>query len=249
MAAMGEMLGAIAHQWRQPLNALGLIVQNLKDAYAYGELDRQYLERTVQKSMAQIQHMSKTIDDFRNFFHPDREKTVFDTMQAVGDVLTLFAAQLAANDITCRLTCHTHDKTYTNLSDIEVCPDKLVRGFRNEFEHVMLNLINNARDAILQARSSGAAGQAGISFDFYNRDGMIVISVGDNGGGVDPAVMERIFEPYFTTKDPAKGTGLGLYMSKVIIEDHMNGKLSVRNDGRGAVFTIELPWVGKEVEH
>ena len=245
MAAMGEMLGAIAHQWRQPLNALGLIVQNLKDAYTYGELDRDYLERTVQKSMAQIQHMSKTIDDFRDFFQPDKEKIVFDTMQALGNVLSLFSAQLAANDISFRLTCHTHRRTFRNVADIAACADKTARGFRNEFEHVMLNLINNARDAILEKRGAGkAADQGSMHFDFFSGEGKIMIKASDNGGGIAPDVIGRVFEPYFTTKGPAKGTGLGLYMSKVIIEEHMGGKLFAENDAGGAVFTIELPQAG-----
>ena len=94
LAAMGEMLGAIAHQWRQPLNVVGLIVQRIEDAHAYGKLDKEYLEKMVEKAMAQILRMSKTIDDFRSFYKPDKEKTVFDAMRAVGDVLSLVSAQL-----------------------------------------------------------------------------------------------------------------------------------------------------------
>ena len=241
LAAMGEMLGAIAHQWRQPLNALGLIIQNLEDAHAYGELDGEYLERTVQKSMAQIQHMSITIDDFRNFFQPDKELSSFDAMRAIGDVLSLFSAQLAANDISYRLTCRTHGKVFENEAKIVPCPEKTVTGYRNEFEHVILNLINNAREAILEQRErSGRPVRGLLNFDFDARDGRIIILVSDNGGGIDPKVLGRIFEPYFTTKDPAKGTGLGLYMSKVIIEEHMGGRLAASSGEEGAVFTIEL---------
>jgi len=244
LAAMGEMLGAIAHQWRQPLNALGLIVQNLKDAHAYGELDREYIEQAVQKAMSQIRHMSKTIDDFRNFFMPDKERAVFDVMQAVGDVLSLLSAQLAANDIEYVLTCHTHGKTFKNQEDIVSCQEKSLSGFKNEFEHVILNLINNAKDAILDRREKDPEARAqrgSLSFDFYQGDGRVIIKVSDNGGGIPRDALNRIFEPYFTTKDPAKGTGLGLYMSKIIIEDHMQGALSAENHGQGAMFTIELP--------
>jgi len=240
LAAMGEMLGAIAHQWRQPLNALGLLVQNLKDAHSFGELDREYLERTVQKSMAQIQHMSATIDDFRNFFQPDKDKTSFDAMHAVGDVLALLSAQLAANDIGYRLTCRTHGRVFENEADIVPCPEKTITGSRNEFEHVILNLINNAREAILDRREQGSPGRGELSFDFSAENGRVIIRVEDNGGGIDPKILGRIFEPYFTTKDPTKGTGLGLYMSKVIIEDHMDGTIAAANGEKGAVFTITL---------
>jgi len=247
LAAMGEMLGAIAHQWRQPLNALGLIIQNLRDAHAYGELEPGYVEQAAQKSMAQIQRMSTTIDDFRNFFQPDKEKAAFDVMQAVGDVLALFSAQLTANDIGFRLICQTHGKTFDKVEDIVECADKRILGYRNEFEHVIMNLINNAREAIIERRAGGGAGRERgmISFVFKNVEARVRIEVSDNGGGIEQKILGRIFEPYFTTKDPARGTGLGLYMSKVIIEDHMQGKLAARNSGQGAVITIELPQTGE----
>ncbi len=242
LAAMGEMIGAIAHQWRQPLNALGLIVQNLKDAHAYGELDGQYLEQTVQKSMAQIRHMSDTIDDFRNFFLPDKEKTSFDAMHAVGNVLSLFSAQLTANNISYRLTCRTHGRVFENVAEIVPCPEKMVTGYRNEFEHVILNLVNNARDSILEKRERDNGPAEGfLSFDFSNRDGKVVLQVCDNGAGIDLRIVDRIFEPYFSTKTATKGTGMGLYMSKVIIEDHMGGTIVVAPGEQGAVFTVELP--------
>ena len=243
MAAMGEMLGAIAHQWRQPLNTLGLCVQNIGEVCAHGELDRPYIERTVRKSMGQIQHMSATIDDFRNFFLPDKERSRFDAMAAVGDVLTLLAAQLTSNGIGFRLTCRTHARSFEQLEDLEVCPEKTIDGFRNEFGHVILNLVINARDAITARREAApdeAPGRGLITFDFYSRDGAVVIEVGDNGTGIPEAIFPRIFEPYFTSKDAAKGTGIGLYMSKIIIEEHLKGSLGARNGPEGAVFTITL---------
>ncbi len=241
LAAIGETLGAIAHQWRQPLNALGLIIQNLKDAYAFGDLTKESIEQTVRNSMSQIQHMSKTIDDFRNFFQPDKERTSFGAIRAVGDVLELFSAQLRSNDIGCRITCQVHGITFKDPADIVQCEETMVLGFRNEFEHVILNLVNNARESILENRGRGHGPDQGVlSFDFHNQAGKIVIRISDNGGGIDRNSIDRIFEPYFTTKDAAKGTGLGLYMSKVIIEDHMKGTLVAANDEQGAVFTIVL---------
>ncbi len=250
LAAMGEMLGAIAHQWRQPLNVVGLIVQGMEDAYAQGKLDGAYLEQTVQKTMAQILRLSKTIDDFRNFYKPDKEKTTFDAMRAVGDVLSLLTAQLAADHIAYRLTCATPGRTFERERDIIPCPETAIEGYRNEFEHAVLNLVNNGRDAILEKRTRAgkdAFEQGHLSFDFAHAERTVVITVRDTGGGIPPAALERIFDPYFTTKDPAKGTGLGLYMAKVIIEDHMGGKLTAANGEAGAVFTIALPQPGQAV--
>ncbi len=216
----------------------------MQDAYEKGKLNAEYLDKSVQKAMAQIGHMSRTIDDFRNFFKPDKEKKVFDTMRAVGDVLSLLSAEISADMIACRLTCHTHGKNFTDQNDIITCAEKTMMGYQNEFEHVVLNLINNARDAIMAKRRSGNGEkpeQGLLSFDFYNTNGKIVIEVSDNGGGISPEVIDRIFEPYFTTKDASKGTGMGLYMSKVIVEEHLNGTLTAKNSERGATFTMTLP--------
>ncbi len=252
LAAMGEMIGAIAHQWRQPLNVVALIVQHMEDAHARGTMDADQMSKMAEKAMTQIQRMSKTIDDFRNFFKPDKEKTSFDAMRAVGDVLSLLSAQLKADNIAYKLTCHVHGKTFENETDVVFCTEKTVSGFRNEFEHVILNLVSNARDAIAERRARGAmsASERGLlPFDFYSAGDKVIITVSDNGGGISPEVMGSIFSPYFTTKDPTKGTGLGLYMSKVIVEDHMQGRLSVENAGEGALFTIELPRPGNEAHH
>jgi len=243
LAAMGEMLGAISHQWRQPLNALGIIIQNIREAYTFGELHQEYLDTSTRKAMSQIQHMSRTIDDFRNFFRPDKEKRNFDPMAAVGEVLGLISAQLSANAISYRLTCHTHGKIYESEAECVACEAMTASGYRNEFQHVILNLLNNARDAIMALREAtpAPARQPGrIDLDFHHSASNIVIEVADNGGGIAEEIMDRIFEPYFTTRDQAKGTGLGLYMSKLIME-HMGGTLSVRNGEEGAVFTVALP--------
>ena len=244
-AAMGEMIGAIAHQWRQPLNSLGLIIQNLKDAHAYGELDTTYLERTVEKSMRLLQHMSKTIDDFRNFFNPHKERAFFAPLDAVGRVLTLFSAQLAANEIEIQEVCSKNGKTFALVDDIAHCSNPSINGFENEFEHVIMNLLNNSREAILEKRTSDHGGQkekGQIKIRFDCSDDKIQLELSDNGVGVPEEALDRIFEPYFTTKNPAKGTGLGLYMSKVIVEEHLHGSLLAANRPEGgAAFTIIVP--------
>ncbi|MFH2122895.1 MAG: PAS domain-containing protein [Pseudomonadota bacterium] len=242
LAAMGEMLGAISHQWRQPLNALGIIIQNIREAYAFGELNEEQIENSVEKSMAQIRHMSKTIDDFRNFFRPDKKKASFNVMEVIANVLTMLSSQLSAHQIGYRLTCHTHNRSCEDVAEMIFCEAMTTFGHQNEFQHVILNIVNNAQDAIMAGRVSSPAQQrpAGrITFDFYHGDSSLIIEIGDNGGGIDPGIIDRIFEPYFTTRGPDKGTGLGLYMSKVIME-HMGGKLSVKNSDQGALFILEL---------
>jgi PAS domain S-box-containing protein len=243
LAAMGEMLGAIAHQWRQPLNSLGLIIQNLQEAKAFEEMNQEVVDRTVQKSMNLIQHMSKTIDDFRNFFKPDKQKSTFDATRVVGDALQLVSNQLSSNRIDYNLTCHTHNKSFNTMTTLPACEAILITGYRNEFRHVIMNILNNAQDAILTHRSctnNQAQLLSRIDINIYHADTTVTIKIADNGGGIDAELLDKIFLPYFTTKEPDKGTGTGLYMSKLIIE-HMSGRLSARNTRQGVVFTIELP--------
>jgi signal transduction histidine kinase len=251
LAAMGEMIGAIAHQWRQPLNSLGLVIQNIKEAHNYGEMDAAYLERAVEKSMMLITHMSKTIDDFRNFLDPRKGATSFDPMQALKNVLTLFSAQLAANEIEVQLVCSNKGNVFSMTEEITHCSCQLINGTSNEFEHVLINLLNNSREAILEHRKSGhGMGERGlITITLHCANNALRLEINDNGGGVPDEMLERIFEPYFTTKDVAKGTGLGLCMSKIIVEDHFNGSLWAVNGSHGTVFTINVACVPKEAVH
>ncbi len=244
LAAMGEMIGAIAHQWRQPLNAVNAIIQDLKDAYEYGVLDRNYLDRSVKNAMQQIQFMSKTIDDFRNFFRPDKTKKSFDVKQAAGEVLTMVSSQLATHGISYRITCHVHNRTFEDFSSPAIpCGAMMMLGYENEMMQVFLNLINNAKDAILECREHGLMGpgvKGLITVEFNSLGERIVISVTDNGGGIPAGNLDRIFEPYFSTKEQGHGTGIGLYMSKMIIENNMGGLLTARNVDGGAEFRIEV---------
>lgn len=241
LAAMGEMIGAIAHQWRQPLNSLGLIVQSLKDVYECGELDAVYLDKTVNNAMMQINFMSRTIDDFRNFINPSKQKSSFDIKVAVGEIFSLLSSQMKNNFISYALTCHVHNKTFRDFREVETCGDFDMESFKNEFKHVILNLVINAKDAILERRRKGEMDNAEkgmISADFYRDHNKIIMTLTDNGGGIPDGLMDRIFEPYYTTK--GEGTGIGLYMSKTIIEQNMGGKLTVRNINGGAEFRMEL---------
>ncbi|MBF0318471.1 MAG: PAS domain S-box protein [Nitrospirae bacterium] len=228
MASMGEMIGLIAHQWRQPLNALSLYVQDLKESYKYGEIDEHYIEHAANAFLEQIDFMSNTIDDFRDFFAPTKIKVQFNITSAINKLLTMFS--------------HIYTKSSIGLSITDKCDMLLyVDGYPNEFNQVVLNLLNNAREAILSTRKlePKLKGQIEINISTNGDRNRVVCSIWDNAGGILENIMDKIFEPHFTTKE-SKGMGLGLYMSKTIIENNMNGKLSVHNRDGGAEFKITL---------
>ncbi|MBF0458322.1 MAG: DUF3365 domain-containing protein [Nitrospirae bacterium] len=241
MAAMGEMIGAIAHQWRQPLNAVGVLIQDLQDAQNFGELDKNYMDDAVERAMEQIQFMSGTIDDFRTFFKPSKEKTPFSLKQSFDEIWSIISAQLKNHQIDCQVICRSGG---TNTPDVDMpCDAMTVIGYPNEFKHVIINIINNAKDAILECIEKEALSRDGgkIIMDVSKGDNsVIIVRIIDNGGGIPPHIKEKIFEPYFSTKGDAKGTGIGLYMSKVIIENNMDGRLYCENIENGTIFVIEL---------
>jgi signal transduction histidine kinase len=219
-AAMGEMIGNIAHQWRQPLNTLGLMVQELPLVYDVGELSREFLQENVNKTMEIIRHMSQTIDDFRNFFKPDKEKVDFDVLAIVKKTISLVKGSF--NERCIRLQVKDGDTT-------------IVHGYPNEFSQVLLNILDNARDAF-----SEQAKAPQVTIDIRKEGDKAIIAITDNAGGIAEDDLARIFEPYFTTKGPDKGTGVGLFMAKNIIERNMGGRLSASNTAGGARFTIEI---------
>ncbi|MBN2825249.1 MAG: hypothetical protein JXQ76_08000, partial [Campylobacterales bacterium] len=221
LAAMGEMIGSIAHQWRQPLNLLSLKKDLLILSYEKGELNEAFLVEYDKSINDTIQYMSKTIDDFRNFFKPSKQKEYFDIVEAIDAIVNMIQVQLNQQGI--ELTIHSKSET------IEFY------GYPNEFKQVIINLIKNAQDAIDSQNIRGK-----IDIYLATNETSITIKVADNAGGVPKDIGSKIFEPYFTTKFQKQGTGLGLYMSKSIIERNMNGGLSVENQNDGAVFTITL---------
>jgi two-component system, NtrC family, C4-dicarboxylate transport sensor histidine kinase DctB len=220
-AVMGEMISNISHQWRQPLNILGLLAQELQATYKKGAFSGEFVDANVGKTMEIIKHMSKTIDDFRNFFKSEKEKVVFEVLGVVEKTMSLLEGSLTAVGI---------------VSEIKATGNPSIDGYPNEFAQVLLNIVNNARDAFL----AGKAATPTITIRVYSEAGKTVVTISDNAGGVPEAIIDNIFEPYFTTKGPDKGTGIGLYMSKTIIEKNMGGSLSVRNVGPGAEFRIVI---------
>jgi predicted ATPase/signal transduction histidine kinase len=219
LAAMGEMIGNIAHQWRQPLNALALVLSNIKDAYQFNELDADYINQAEANGKRLIQKMTTTINDFRDFFKTDKKEVNFSAYAQIHEAIALVDAAFKHNHI---------EITLEVLQDIQLC------GFPNEYSQVLLNLLSNAKDAILAHTETGS-----VIIRLYQKDNYGCVAVEDNGGGVPELVMSKIFEPYFSTK--SMGSGIGLYMSKMIIEHHMKGFLIVENTQYGAVFTVCTP--------
>ncbi|ACM92308.1 PAS/PAC sensor signal transduction histidine kinase [Nautilia profundicola AmH] len=217
LAAMGEMIGAIAHQWRQPLNTLAINIQLLPEYVEEHGCDEETLEKFVEKNMDTIFFMSSTIDDFRNFFRDDNKKTLFSIKNALEDTLKLINEQLKSKNINVKI----------KGDDFEIY------GSKTQFQQVLLNLISNSKDAIEENKIE--EGEILIEIDSKNKK----VSITDNGGGIDEKIIYKIFEPYFTTKD-LKGSGIGLYMSKTIIEKYFNGKLEATNVKNGAKFTISF---------
>jgi len=230
LAKMGEMIGNIAHQWRQPLNSLSIILSELKDSFNYGDLDREYFEDSVSKSKQIIAKMSQTIDDFRDFLSPSKEEEPFPVNESILFILDLMEESLRSN----------HIQVNTKL-----IPDVIVMGYENEFSQVISNVLDNARDALEESDPP----QKAISITTEKTEDLIEIKIANNGHPISPEVMEKMFTPYFTTKTLGKGTGIGLYMSKIIIEEHMKGKIRFQNIEQGVCCSIILPVYDRTERH
>jgi PAS domain S-box-containing protein len=241
---MGMMVSAIAHQWRQPLNALALCVQDVGEEFDTGSMTKNYLNDFEANAMKLISHMSKTIDDFRDFFLPDKSETNFDVISEVLETVKLLSVQIISKNIDLSINCNCvcRPETCKGLKK-DGCGivHSLVRGYPGEFKQVVINLIYNSVDAIDERRGNIASERGLISISMYVDKEKIFTEVQDNGCGISEDVLPHVFEPYFTTKREGKGTGIGLYMSKMIIESHMSGKITVSNHPVGAGFMIELP--------
>lgn len=217
-AVLGEMLGNITHQWRQPLFALSLIVQSIEQDFEDKTLDGNNLREHVTNASKVIRQMYETIDDFLNFFKPNKQVQDFSLKEGVES-----AMHLIVKSMNFRVLMHGED-----------CDDALVSGFHNEFSQVLINVLTNARDAI---RERGVE-EGVVDIHFGQDDQRAWVDVRDNAGGIAEDVLARIFDPYFTTKE--QGTGIGLYMSRVIMKN-MGGAIEAQNVGNGAQFRLILP--------
>lgn len=219
LASMGEMIGNIAHQWRQPLTHLSYVLMNLKTAFDKDRLTAEYFDKKSKEANSQLEFMSHTINDFKDFFKMSKQKEKFNVKQSIDEVINLLSASLKANKIEV---------------DFAYEEDITLDTYRGEFLQVLFNLINNAKDEYSRQNILDAK----IFINLHKKENKTLIEVLDKAGGIESEVISKVFEPYFTTKE--KGLGIGLYMSKMIIERNMNGKLEVQNYENGALFKIIL---------
>ncbi len=229
---MGEMLSMIAHQWRQPLNAVSLAAINLSMARELGELDPDKVGQQADFIQQQVGLMSSTIDDFMDFFRPEYQAETFAIGAVIDSVHEIVGAQLQSRNIDYRVIFAPG------------CAEVVLQGQKNELAHVLLNLIVNSRDAFETVQQP----QMAITLEVTCDAQQLCLTLADNAGGIPPESLDRLFDPYFTTKPHGKGTGIGLYMSRTIIERNYQGQIDVANRAGGAVFTLRLPRPGREAE-
>lgn len=221
LAQMGEMLSMIAHQWRQPLSAISATTNNLMFKVMLDEIDKEVFKTELSLVDGYTQHLSKTIEDFRGFFKKDKKKTITTLEEIIGSTLDIVRKSIENKNI----------KISTNYE-----ANKKINTYANELKQVVLNLMKNAEDVLVEKEIQNPH----IYVNTQCINNKLIVSVKDNGGGVPADIRSNLFDPYFTTKEKREGTGLGLYMSKIIVEDHCGGKLHIKNDEDGAVFSIEF---------
>ncbi len=221
LAQMGEIISMIAHQWRQPLNNISAMNQTMVLKYKKGTLDDFIVDKFKKDTLQQIRYMSNTIDDFRNFFKPRKEKRLFYLFDAISNSINILKPMLLQSSIN---------------SNIEYDKNIQLNGYENELGQVILNIINNAKDALEQIEKPNKW----IKIAIKENDENVNISINDNAGGINENIIEKVFDPYFSTKSDKNGTGLGLYMTKVIIEEHMKGQIKIENNEFGLLVSISL---------
>jgi len=220
LALMGGMIENIAHQWKQPLNTLSGKIQLIEFDYDDKLVNKEYIKKLSDTTKGLVDFMSHTIDDFQKFFNSNKRKENFHILKCIEMPLNILEPQLKTANI----------ELNVRGDDFEVL------GLENELKQVILNILNNAKEALLENKVKNAK----IEIELEILDSQGIINISDNGGGMPYNVITKIFDPYYSTKKKSKGTGIGLYMSKMIIVDDMGGELLVSNKDDGACFTIKL---------
>jgi PAS domain S-box-containing protein len=221
-AAMGEMISMIAHQWRQPLSTISMVASNTLMDIEFESVNNNILKEQSESILKQIRYLSKTIDDFRDFFKPNKEKEIIDPKKVIKETLSIMDKTLEKKDISVEIS-----ENYT--SQVEI--------YSRELLQVLINLLKNAQEAFEYKDIDKKV----IKISILEANDTLSIKIADNAGGIKESLLDKIFEPYYSTKDEKTGTGLGLYMSKIIIEKHLKGIFGVYNDKDGACFYIDLP--------
>lgn len=224
LAQMGEMMSMIAHQWRQPLLAIGATSSGLNVKAKLGKADKEVIEKMTDEISTYVQHLSQTIDDFRDFFKPNKDAQSTNYCKLIKSVLSIIEKSIQSRGIELILELECEEEFHC---------------FSNELKQVVLNLIKNAEDVLVERKILNPYIKIS-TYKVQDNNLKFILEISDNGGGMPLDILDRIFDPYFSTKLEKNGSGLGLYMSKTIIEDHCHGKLEVENIAEGALFRIKL---------
>ncbi|MGB7403187.1 MAG: PAS domain-containing protein [Arcobacter sp.] len=219
-AAMGEMISMIAHQWRQPIAVVAMGANNILADIELDSVNNDSLKENLDEIISQTEYLSQTIDDFKNFFKPNKEKDLVTVKSVFDETFKVMGKMLENNNITVLQEYKSQNEIYT---------------YSKELLQVFINIIKNAKEALIEKRQKDRI----IKINEFIDNDQIILQISDNAGGIDEDILNKIFDPYFTTKDEL-GTGLGLYMSKIIIEKHLNGQLTVSNKDGGACFEIKF---------
>ena len=235
MAMMGEMMAAIAHQWKQPLSVTASIIHSAQLEHELSNTKDKATQEAYKKVLTQVEYMSQTVTDFSSFFKPENQKEFFSLTSSLKNIQNILQPQLDKNMI----------KIINNIPEDTL----MIEGYKNEFGQILLNIISNAKDAIEGEIKKGklAYGQGKIKIDVSFASNKISLTLCDNGGGIKEDDLVHIFDPYFTTKDKDQGTGIGLYMSKIILDTHMQGSISAYNNAEGACLHLDLKGIKKQI--
>ncbi|RXJ82424.1 HAMP domain-containing sensor histidine kinase [Arcobacter sp. F2176] len=225
-AEMGEMIASIAHQWNEPLVELSAQVQRFELLHAMNKINENMMHDFVNDTMVQIKYMSNTLSDFRNFLKPSTVKKSFEIKKAIKEIFEIIGKQIFYLNINVSLE-------YKNVNE-----EIYIYGYENELKQVLLNIINNAKNKIIKIENEKVFNPL-IKIKVYQNERFNIIEISDNAGPIPEEIIGQLFEPFFTTK--SEGTGLGLYMAKLIVEDKMSGKISVKNDVDNVIFSIKIP--------
>ena len=220
LAAMGEMIDAVAHQWKQPLNAIRMMIDMLQDDFKNDDVNNEYINDLDESVHLQIDHMVNTLNEFRNFLRPSTKNEDFYINTVVQNIQILMKDELITQNI------HFH---------LQIDQTIQIFGNKNEFKHLFINLINNSIDAFNEHSISGR----NIYIRCFIKDKQIMIEIEDNAGGIPKNIINHVFKPNVTTKPEGKGTGIGLYMTSQIVTKN-NGNITVSNTQKGALFTISF---------
>ena len=220
-AAMGEMIGMIAHQWRQPLTVISMLVNNVLVDIELDDINNENMKEYLTNILAQTEHINMTIEDFRNFFKADKSLFKTTIQVLVDDTIKLVKDSLLNNNIEVRTL-------YTSTTQIDTYPRELIQVF--------INIINNGKDILVEKKTPNPF----IEIKVFDEENYVITEILNNGDKIPEDILPKIFVPYFTTKDEDKGTGLGLYMCKIIVEEHLKGKIEVENTKEGVCFRIRL---------